>query len=372
MLYNSRRKAAIPYHKQLLDTCKENPYFDAYELDWQRLSIRTFFFKALHKIMRAIHLRVRLRSPYLLMLANDYPVIPQYLQAKNIKAQVYLGHRPASLPIIYYLSRRHQAISWFDIEDQHLSESTDPLVNRMMRDFVVRFPCDRFTTASRLIGKEFLQQAGWNAEAVEILNSPIVEDVKTKNQAGDKPVFVWFSQTITFHRGLELFFEALSQTGLSARLHLIGELDPAFKAYVDDLELPDVVITYYGFIPEQEVNHLVASSDIGLALELPTVDRSRQLAITNKILTYAVLGCYILATDTDGQQDIVARLHQNATLIPASVSGIVQFFKKMDNDLSRLRAGQAIRQQQARVLAWSEQEKQLVRFIESLSICRLS
>jgi len=300
---NVRRFNAYDYHKELIEEL-EIFDFSYTEIFWKNKNLRTIFFKIIYKIIRKIHNKVSIKHKFLLSLSIDFAIRFQYYKTKNIQAKTYVGHRPASLFLISKLGKKNNSKIWFDIEDYHFEETTKPNENRMISEFIKAFSTPEivYTNASKLIGEAYLKALGENKESVEILNSPLFEEFPKENRKNEKLSFVWFSQTVTFDRGLEYFFEALKETKIECIVHLIGSLDNKFQKYVEDLNISGFAeIIYHGFISENKINEIVFNSDIGLALELPNVDKSRNMAITNKIITYAVLGNYILASKTEGQ-----------------------------------------------------------------------
>ncbi len=195
-----------------------------------------------------------------------------------------------------------------------------------------------------------------------ITNAFPLQPAPERAAPGSPPSFFWFSQTIGPGRGLESFLAAWSLTQQPSRLALLGEpcagykeslltrLPPAFRERIQFLPL----------VPPTELPALIAQHDIGLALEDPTI-RNRDLTITNKILQYLNAGLAIVASDTAGQREVLAR-SPDAGII-ASTADARAFAEQLDNLLANPYALLA-RQRAARQLAedaynWAHEAPQL-------------
>jgi glycosyltransferase involved in cell wall biosynthesis len=125
---------------------------------------------------------------------------------------------------------------------------------------------------------------------------------------GDPPAFFWFSQTLGPGRGLESFLQAWARTAHSSRLVLLGDPSAGFDDYVRQQLPPDrrTRVSFLPTVPPVSLPATIAAHDIGLALE-PAEIPSRDLTITNKILQYLNAGLAIVASDTAGQREVLAR-----------------------------------------------------------------
>ncbi len=364
LLYNRRRINAIPYNdSQLLELSLYD--FQAISTDWTKTTVKTFFHKAQHKLLRIWQKFAGSHFPFMLLGTMDYTILPQLCAGRKIKAKVFVGHRPATLPVISKLSKRCRAKTWFDIEDYHFEESTNLLENKLTSEIINKYPAQVYTNASQLIGKAFMAKLGEN-ESVEILNSPFISDnLNSKIEIENvKPIsFVWFSQSVTFGRGLETFFDALEEIQIAANVSLIGEIDQKFQAFINKKKLSNVKIKFHGFIPENKIVEEVLSADIGLAIESVTVDYSRRIAITNKILTYAIYGNFILATNTHGQIDFMNRVPNCGKLI--EIENITECLLLCVENLNKLRKEKGKRILQAQSVNWQTQQKKLLSFAKN-------
>ncbi len=125
---------------------------------------------------------------------------------------------------------------------------------------------------------------------------------------------------------------------------------------------------FHGFVSEVEILRLAAASDVGLALELPTVDISRDLSITNKLLTYAVSGNYVLAIRTRGQVDFMGRLPDNGRLISAAPADMAQALREIFAQIAPIRAARKQRRQAARAVSWEAQTQKLRQLVQHMRL----
>jgi len=112
--------------------------------------------------------------------------------------------------------------------------------------------------------------------------------------------------------------------------------------------------------PEQLPGKL-AEFDIGLALE-PRWPLNRNITITNKILQYMNAGLAVIATDTAGQQEVMAAAPDCGLLITAHET--TEYAAKLDAliaDRARLRAAQlASRAAAEREFCWERETPRLL------------
>jgi glycosyltransferase involved in cell wall biosynthesis len=132
------------------------------------------------------------------------------------------------------------------------------------------------------------------------------------------PSLHWFSQTIGAGRGLETLFQALEYVRTPLEVHLRGNYPETSRQWLESL-IPiewKKNIFIHPTVPNHELLSRIAEHDIGLALECPNIF-SRNLTITNKFFQYLQAGLAVIATDTDGQNEILSQYSQVGLLIPS-------------------------------------------------------
>lgn len=136
---------------------------------------------------------------------------------------------------------------------------------------------------------------------------PLQPDPRS-GEPGHPPAFFWFSQTLGPGRGLELFRAAWLQMQQPSRLALLGESRSGYAEHFL-AAIPEPLrarVSFLPLVPPAELPALIARHDIGLALEQPFIV-NRDLTITNKILQYLNAGLAVVASDTAGQREVLAR-----------------------------------------------------------------
>jgi glycosyltransferase involved in cell wall biosynthesis len=132
------------------------------------------------------------------------------------------------------------------------------------------------------------------------------------------PSLHWFSQTIGQGRGLETLFQSLEYITTPLEIHLRGNYPESSRQWLEPLIptrwLDQIFI--HPTVPNDELLPRIAEHDIGLALELDNIP-SRNLTITNKLFQYLQSGLAVIATDTDGQKEILSQHPQVGRLIPS-------------------------------------------------------
>lgn len=282
-----------------------------------------------------------------------------------------IAHNLAALYPAYTYSKRLGIKFAFDIEDYHPGEFTG-------NDYKNKTECDRriflikkmlphayyLSAASELIGEYTLYDACMSckgeASYIHIPNCfSSLEFIPPKSAEQDLKVkIVWFSQYITSDRGLEELFAALSGLQMELELHLIGSLKAHFKPVI---KRSGIVVYLYDSMPQQLLHKFLANFDVGLALEMSSVDTNKELAVSNKIYAYAQAGNFIIATDTKGQTQFMNNFPWSGILVPQTIDGIRHALSHiiMNKDLIRDKAH--IRYEKAKQMAWENESSKLLK-----------
>ena len=276
-------------------------------------------------------------------------------------------------------------------------------------------PAARYiTSASPLIGQHTIDLIGGHPNHRVVLNSfPNGEFVAPILREDNELRLIWFSQRISFGRGLEQLFEAIKsilssldnqlinssvpQNLSSSRplliLTLIGDLDPAFqqavlRPFLDDVLRPLDVGETMGFqsfndsyrsvetirvdvrspMLQSELHRELAHHDVGLALEFNQTDLNRQLCLTNKIMAYAQAGLYLLATDTPAQKQFMEEHSSMGTVCGQDEEGIGTGLRFLRENIDGIREGKRARFEQGAVLSWENESSKLLEIWQQLGI----
>jgi glycosyltransferase involved in cell wall biosynthesis len=173
------------------------------------------------------------------------------------------------------------------------------------------------------------------------------------------PSLIWFSQTIGPGRGLETLFEALKLTRTPLEVHLVGE---CITGYDNELESAFPKDSGHRLFIHPPVKHsdlpaMISRHRIGLAIENKQPE-SRNKTITNKLLQYLQAGVQVLATATDGQQEVAASFPGAVRTVPADdptawAAGL-EFLLSSDFDRESTRRTFEL------LFSWEAQEKKLL------------
>ena len=254
-------------------------------------------------------------------------------KAKSIKADFYIAHNLAALPVAVKAANYHKVKCGFDAEDFHRQEVSDsPLdfnyrIASFLEDKYLRH-CKYITAASPLIAKAY-QELYPKLSPVIINNVFEVTHLQnTRERVDDQLKLFWFSQTIGKNRGLEDVVEALNMIDNEAiELHLLGNSSEESKDYLYNL-LPKrkKQLYFYNPIPPEEIFSFSAKFDIGLALE-SNIPMNRDICLTNKIFSYLISGLAIIASDTEAQKSFMEENEGIGYVYP--IGGVAELAKKI-------------------------------------------
>jgi glycosyltransferase involved in cell wall biosynthesis len=145
-----------------------------------------------------------------------------------------------------------------------------------------------------------------------------IDGQKRDRQDLNIPSLHWFSQTIGPGRGLETLFQSLAYISIPLEIHLRGNYPESSRQWLEPLISHGWRdrIFIHATVSNHELLSRIAEHDIGLALECNNIP-SRNLTVTNKLFQYLQAGLAVIATDTDGQREILSEYPQVGKLIPS-------------------------------------------------------
>ncbi|MHA7943021.1 glycosyltransferase family protein [Formosa sp. 3Alg 14/1] len=311
------------------------------------------------------------RSFQLLFKAKELVIAPDVICAHNLGA-LYPAYKLALLWNIPFI---------FDVEDYHPGETVDfDAVNeKQRREYLMKILLPKakaLTFASPLIGEYTLDLIGSHKNTETILNGFIEEEFKFPSESCnsdndlDSPLkLVWFSQKISFGRGLEQLFEALSKISFRKDdviidVTLIGELDEKFneeiiKSVQKNFIKKPIFIHVKAPLAQKELHKLLSKFDVGLALEFNSRDLNRQICLTNKIVTYAQAGLYILATNTKAQAQFISKYPILGVLSDQTVEDIENTILQLIQQKVEIKRNKVLRFETGKQLSWNTEERKL-------------
>jgi glycosyltransferase involved in cell wall biosynthesis len=186
---------------------------------------------------------------------------------------------------------------------------------------------------------------------------------------------VWFSQKISFGRGLEQVLDAISllntQKEEAINLTLIGEMDDGFYQQVILPKLeeakPCFVFMHIPPLSQPELHAELANHDVGLAMEFNSTDLNRQLCLTNKILAYAQAGLYILATDTPAQKDFLTQNPWSGFVCGQTEKAIMKALMLLIDQRIDIQEKALERFHKAKALAWENEGEKFRAMLTSVA-----
>ena len=266
------------------------------------------------------------------------------------KADLYIAHNLAALPVAFKASSRYNAKLGFDAEDYHLDEinyGNENHPRRILTNLIQKFylpKCDYLSSSSPNISKAYLEQ--YNVKMETILNVfPLSEAREINSKENSNYSLYWFSQTIGPGRGIESIIQSIPFMKEKVDLYLRGSLESSsdyikeLKKLINRLDIGERV----HFLPSaspKDMIMLASMHDIGLSTELKE-PYNRNICLTNKIFTYLLAGIPVLLSKTDAQLDIAKSLGEACLLVDidnqVEIANVLDCFFQDENKMKAAR-----------------------------------
>ncbi len=340
------------------------------KLDWLYWGLSEKLAKKAYKLM-SNHLKWN-------VLGNSRRALQLLKAAKqiNLPADLICAHNLGALYPAYQLGKQCDVPFIFDVEDYHPGEtvSFDAKNEKRRREFLMQTLLPKakaVTFASPLIEQYSTDLVGSFNSSKTILNGFNADEFLLQEDSKTDAVLslVWFSQKISFGRGLEQLFEALihlkqSHAKMSLELTLIGEMDADFQKKVIqplEVQLVDTAIHVIIKAPlqQKQLHAEVCCYDVGLALEFDSRDLNRQICLTNKIITYAQAGLYILATDTKAQKQFISEHPELGILSKQSPQSLADALLRLCENTAQIKGQKRKRFELGAALSWDQEQEKL-------------
>ncbi len=243
-------------------------------------------------------------------------------EALRHRADLYIAHNLAALPVAVWAAKKRKVKCGFDAEDFHRNEvSNDPQnPDVKLKTFIEQkyIPQTNYLTTSSLPITQLYQKSFPSKKITAVLNAfPVVKEVSPPVVKTNGPLkLFWFSQTIGLNRGLQDVLSALKILKKeNIELHLLGFLADktsiGFEEIITGLQFekkPEIF--FHKQINPDQLPIFAAQFDVGLALE-PGFSINNNSALSNKIFTYLQAGLAIITSDTTAQKQFIT---ENPTL----------------------------------------------------------
>ena len=239
----------------------------------------------------------------------DRVALALLLKLKSYKADLYIAHYLGALPAAIKTAERWQVPVIFDAEDFHRGEKSyyeDQEKDVIALENKLLPMVSAITTASPLITKEYKKYYP-NQNFVTVNNVFSKQYLQKPSNSFEKKLkLFWFSQHIGIGRGLEIFIEALSHLpNRSISLTVLGNVESeAYKKSLIKLSDNSDRLFFMDTVPPEDIFSIAACFDVGLAGEVSNF-KNKELCLSNKIFTYLLAGNCILASDMQGQKELI-------------------------------------------------------------------
>ncbi len=262
-------------------------------------------------------------------------------EASRNRAALYIAHNLAALPAAVSAAQKFKAKCGFDAEDLHRYEMSDSDLNvdvRLKKYIEDKyFPSTNYlTTSSPEIAKRY--EALYPVlKFTTLLNVfPKVTLTPTNTTRSSVPLkLFWFSQNVGLSRGLQDVIAALKILEQEViEFHILGFLSPnvnneleQFIAALHFVKPPQLI--FHPPIVATELAQFASQYDIGLATE-PGFSINNDIALSNKIFTYAQAGLAIVASDTTAQKSFMT-MYPNMGMVyekknPSNLATIIKTY----------------------------------------------
>ena len=291
----------------------------------------------------------------------------------DFKIDFIEAHTLAALYPARFLSKIKQSPFMFDIEDFHpeelIQKNRVQEKQRRIRILKSHLPeAEIVTAASPLIAFHLEQLLDWKKGTVKVLNNSFYanEFIEPKLiQEGKKVKFVWFSQTISFGRGLELFIEAAHMFSDKIELVLIGKIDKQFSdTYINST---NHFIQVVSPMSQLDLHKELSNYDIGLAIEQSSADFNKEICLSNKLFAYLQAGLFLFATNTKGQTDFLKDQKNHCLLVNQNIKSFAKSIEIIIQSITVIRLDKENRFSASEKMCYKNEiskiEKQLVNFI---------
>jgi len=298
--------------------------------------------------------------------ASSKAAVQLFLSVWKMRADFVISHSSASIYPAYALAKRLKIGFAVDVEDFHPGETinTDAEREKMRRIFLLQtvLPKAQYVTyASPLIGNHTLNLLEKPLEKSFLINNSFSEYEFSLNpyNPDSKIKMVWFSQNISYKRGLELIISALNNKRNQVSLCLIGNADQAFcQEWIEpNLDFIQLVKP----ISQSELHQMLADFDVGLASEVAVADFNREIALTNKIFAYAQAGLYIIATDTPAQTQFIMENQSMGVLCAQTWESFSDTINNVIDHIGEIRKAKPSRFLKAKELSWEVESLKLIK-----------
>jgi hypothetical protein len=318
----------IDHDKRILN---QNPEWTYDLLNWTGYNIRSkvsrYISKLDHTLSRNINVKIN----------RNY--VWQLTKAVNFKADLYIAHNLAALPVAVNAAKKNNVKCGFDAEDFHRNEESDDFTDP---DVILKIAVeekyipqlDYMIAASPQITDQY--NSLFHRDITTILNVfPKTGFFEIINNTNAPLKLFWFSQTIGEYRGLEAIIEAINISNLPIEFHLLGYSTNQYKKLLTGLlKNPACSLTFHSPVYADELFNITEQFDIGFASETD-FSLNRTIALSNKIFTYIQSGLAVMFSNTIAQS-FFAKQYPKIGLVYNNPNELAEYLIRYNNERAML------------------------------------
>ncbi len=287
--------------------------------------VNNLFVRLRSRIAREKFRRLGIFSPALLGYGTE--AILKY--AKKFQADLTIVHSEAGLWVGNQLLDQGYQVGvdfedWFSEDLLPEARVIRPIQKLKSLESRLINECNYCLTTSKVMAKAIAQAYNSKTPTVIYNTFPWEERARLDDKICDRqnlniPSVHWFSQTIGEGRGLEILFQSLQYIKEPIEIHLRGNYPENARQWLEPQISPEWRdrLFIHPTVPNHELLSRIAEHDIGLALEIPYC-QNKQFTISNKFFQYLQAGLGVIATNTEGQSEILSQYPQVGKLIPSN------------------------------------------------------
>ena len=337
------------------------PQINYYEIPGSRWPLIPWLMSAVIAALSKISLRLKSSNLFWLSVHSNKRswLLLQNLEKIKEKIDLVVAHNAGSFYPAELFAKNNNIPFGIDLEDYHPGETNNSkeaayaksvLKNSLPKAVYI-------SAASPLILEYSIRDAGaLNCAPVVVQNYfPSAEFIFPAEKEEDKLQLVWFSQHISYNRGLEQVLPIIKNNA-HAVLHLFGNCNEQFKKEW----LADTTnIFIHPALPQQELHKGLCRFDIGFAIE-PGKDLNNELAISNKMLAYFQAGLYIVASNTKAQSKFITTHPEHGRVTDLHSADLNVLFEQLFQQKNEIRKQAVQRFDAARKECWETEAGKLV------------
>lgn len=283
------------------------------------------------------------------------------------KVDLIIAHNPGSFYPALQFSKSKNIPFAIDIEDYHPGETRDEKEIKIIKSLQsLVFPSAQYLSAASpmILTNVVNDLEGEVINKTEVIfNTFLSTEFSTPKELTGKLKLVWFSQYISFGRGLEKIISSIEEYNSAIELYLYGKLnDDFYQRFL--VNHKNIIIK--SPVSQKILHYELSNYDIGLAIEDPNANYNRKLCLTNKIFAYLQSGLFILASDTPAQNSFIESYPGHgviSSMNPDSLSDVILFFI---NNKENIRNSRQNRFLSAISASWEKESNKLLEIWKSV------